>query len=181
MGKDRSTLDDADREFIAAQRMFFVASAPLDPAGHMNLSPKGRDSFRVLSPASVAYLDFNGSGVETIAHLKENGRIVFMFCAFEGPPNILRLYGRGRVVEPHSAELAALLPNFPPHEHPRSIIVAELTRVTDACGFAVPRFKFQGERRQLVLWARKAGPEGLRSYRERKNKRSVDGLPGISQ
>ena len=97
MGQTRSLLDHAARRFIEAQRIFFVASAPLDAAGHVNLSPKGLDTFRILGPATVAYLDFNGSGVETIAHLKENGRIALMFCAFQGPPNIFRLYGRGRV------------------------------------------------------------------------------------
>lgn len=180
MGKDRSTIDDAASEFIAAQHMFFVASAPLSAAGQINLSPKGLDTFRVLSPSTVAYLDFNGSGVETIAHLKENGRIVMMFCAFEGPPNILRIYGKGRVVEPVEDEFAELLKTFPAHEHPRSIIVVEVTRVTDACGFAVPRFKYMGERQQLIKWGRKAGAEGLKSYRARKNKRSLDGLPGIA-
>jgi hypothetical protein len=103
-----------------------------------------------------------------------------MFCAFAGPPNILRLYGHGRVVEAGDPEFPALLANFPAHEHPRSVIVVALTRVTDSCGYAVPLFQYQGERQQLVKWARKAGPEGLRSYRERKNKHSIDGLPGLS-
>jgi hypothetical protein len=180
MGKNRSSIDDAARTFIAAQHIFFVATSPLAASGHINLSPKGLDTFRILSPTSVAYLDFNGSGVETIAHLKENGRIVLMFCAFAGPPNILRLYGQGRVVEALDHEFPDLLANFPAHEHPRSVIVVELTRVTDACGYAVPLFQYKGERQQLVKWARKAGPEGLRSYRERKNKQSIDGLPGLS-
>jgi pyridoxamine 5'-phosphate oxidase-like protein len=180
MGMTRCTLDDAARGFIQAQQIFFVASAPLDAAGHVNLSPKGLDTFRILGPTTVAYLDFNGSGVETIAHIKENGRIVFMFCAFQGPPNILRLYGHGRVVDPHQAEFATLAENFPAHENPRSVIVVELTRVTDSCGYGVPRFKYEGEREQLRLWARKQGAEGLKTYRERKNKHSIDGLPGVS-
>src|SRR5271156_2235755 len=116
MGKIRLMIDDAARQFIEAQKIFFVASAPLDAAGHVNLSPKGLDSFRILGPTTVAYLDFNGSGVETIAHLKENGRIVLMFCAFQGPPNILRLHGHGRAVEPHDAEFAALAAQFPAYE-----------------------------------------------------------------
>lgn len=180
MGKVRSLLDDAAIRFIEAQHIFFVASAPLDPSGHVNLSPKGLDSFRILGPTTVAYLDFNGSGVESIAHLNENGRIVLMFCAFQGPPNIFRLYGRGRVVEPHDAQFSALADSFPDHENARSIIVVALTRVTDSCGYGVPLFKYEGERPQLHAWARKQGPEGLQDYRQRKNKYSIDGLPGLT-
>ncbi|MGB7599043.1 MAG: pyridoxamine 5'-phosphate oxidase family protein [Candidatus Sulfotelmatobacter sp.] len=180
MGKTRSIIDDETRRFIEAQHIFFVASAPLDADGHVNLSPKGLDTFRILGPTTVAYLDFNGSGVETIAHLKENGRIVLMFCAFQGPPNIFRLYGLGSAVEPHQSEFAALAENFPAYEAMRSIIVIEVTRVTDSCGYGVPRFKYEGEREQLAAWARKQGPEGLQAYRERKNQVSIDGLPGLS-
>jgi predicted pyridoxine 5'-phosphate oxidase superfamily flavin-nucleotide-binding protein len=180
MGKTRSMIDDVARRFIEAQRVFFVASAPLDAGGHVNLSPKGLDTFRILRPTTVAYVDFNGSGVETIAHLKENGRIVLMFCAFQGPPNIFRLYGRGRVVEPHEAEFAALADSFATSENVRSIIVVELTRVTDSCGYGVPLFKYEGEREQLFAWARHRGPEGLKNYREEKNKQSIDGLPGVA-
>jgi predicted pyridoxine 5'-phosphate oxidase superfamily flavin-nucleotide-binding protein len=181
MGKIRSQIDDDARKFIEAQHVFFVASAPLDAGGHVNLSPKGLDTFRILGPTTVAYLDFNGSGVETIAHLKENGRIVLMFCAFQGPPNIFRLYGHGRVVEAHEVEFAALADSFPNHENARSIIVVELTRVTDSCGYGVPLFKYEGEREQLHAWARHRGPEGLKAYREEKNRRSLDGLPGLAE
>jgi hypothetical protein len=181
MGKIRASLDEAATRFIQAQRIFFVASAPLDAAGHVNLSPKGLDTFRILSPTTVAYLDFNGSGVETIAHLNENGRIVLMFCAFQGPPNIFRLYGHGRAVEPHDSEFAALAAHFGDTENARSIIVVELTRVTDSCGYGVPRFKYEGEREQLHAWARKQGPDGLKDYRQRKNRQSIDGLPGIAE
>lgn len=180
MGKTRSIIDDVTRRFIEAQHVFFVASAPLDASGHVNLSPKGLDTFRILNPATVAYLDFNGSGVETIAHLQENGRIVLMFCAFQGPPDIFRLYGRGYVVEPHQPEFAVLAENFPAYDSVRSIVVVELTRVTDSCGYGVPLFKYEGERPQLHAWARKRGPEGLKAYRQQKNKHSIDGLPGIS-
>jgi hypothetical protein len=144
MGKVRSALDETAIRFLEAQRVFFVASAPLDAAGHINLSPKGLDTFRILGPTTVAYLDFNGSGVETIAHLKENGRIILMFCAFQGPPNIYRLYGHGRAVEPLEEQFAALAAHFPPQEAVRSIIVVELTRVTDSCGYGVPLFKYEG-------------------------------------
>jgi len=181
MGKTRLTLDAAARHFIEAQKIFFVASAPLDPAGHVNLSPKGLDSFRILSPSTVAYIDFNGSGVETIAHLKENGRIVLMFCAFQGPPNIFRLYGHGRVVEPHHREFASLAQHFPPFEHTRSVIVVKLTRITDSCGYGVPLFKYEGERQQLQAWARNRGSDALQAYRREKNRRSIDGLPGVGE
>jgi hypothetical protein len=180
MGKTRSMIDDVARRFIEAQHVFFVASAPLDAGGHVNLSPKGLDTFRILGPTTVAYVDFNGSGVETIAHLKENGRIVLMFCAFQGPPNIFRLYGHGRVVEPHEAQFPALANSFPTCENARSIIIVELTRVTDSCGYGVPLFKYEGEREQLFAWARHRGAEGLKAYREEKNRRSIDGLPGVS-
>ena len=163
MGKIRSEIDDAARQFIEAQHVFFVASAPLDAAGHVNLSPKGLDTFRILAPTKVAYVDFNGSGVETIAHLKENG-----------------LYGHGRVIEPHEPQFATLAESFPDHENARSIIVVELTRVTDSCGYGVPQFKYEGERTQLHAWASHRGPDGLKAYREQKNRRSIDGLPGIS-
>ena len=180
MGKIRSMIDDVARQFIEAQHVFFVASAPLDAGGHVNLSPKGLDTFRILGPTTVAYVDFNGSGVETIAHLKENGRIVLMFCAFQGPPNVFRLYGQGRVIEPHEAEFAALAESFPNHENARSIIVVELTRVTDSCGYGVPLFEYDGEREQLQAWAHNRGPERLKAYRQEKNRQSIDGLPGSS-
>jgi predicted pyridoxine 5'-phosphate oxidase superfamily flavin-nucleotide-binding protein len=181
VGKTRAEIDDVARRFIEAQRVFFVASAPLDATGHVNLSPKGLDTFRILGPTTVAYLDFNGSGVETIAHLKENGRIVLMFCAFQGPPNIFRLYGQGRVVEAHEAEFAALAENFANCENARSVIVVEVTRVTDSCGYGVPLFKYEGEREQLFAWARNRGPEELKEYRRAKNLLSIDGLPGVAE
>jgi predicted pyridoxine 5'-phosphate oxidase superfamily flavin-nucleotide-binding protein len=181
MGKVRSVIDDAVRKFIEAQHVFFVGTSPLDAEGHVNLSPKGLDTFRILGPTTVAYLDFNGSGVETIAHLKENGRIVLMFCAFQGPPDIYRLYGQGRVIQAREAEFAGLSANFATYEHVRSIIVVEVTRVQDCCGYGVPLFKYEGERTQLEAWARHRGPERLKEYRAEKNQRSMDGLPGLME
>src|ERR1700720_4404470 len=160
MGKPRPALDDAATSFIQAQRVFFVASAPLDATGHVNLSPKGLDTFRILGPTTVAYLDFNGSGVETIAHLKENGRIVVMFCAFQGSPKILRLHGQGRAVEVHAAEFASLQAHFPVYEGTRAVIVVEVNRISDSCGYGVPLLKFEKERRDLPAWCRKRGTEG---------------------
>jgi len=174
-----SLIDENARRFIEAQHMFFVATAPLDPSGHVNLSPKGLDTFRILGPNRVTYIDFTGSGVETIAHLKENGRIVLMFCAFQGPPKILRLHGRGRVIEPGVAEFDSLAENFPVNDDARSIIVVDLNRVADSCGYGVPLFNYEGERKQLTAWAHTKGPEGLEAYREENNVRSIDGLPGI--
>jgi predicted pyridoxine 5'-phosphate oxidase superfamily flavin-nucleotide-binding protein len=179
VGRVRSEIDDDARRFIEAQKIFFVASAPLGAEGHVNVSPKGLDTLRILGPTTVAYLDFNGSGVETIAHLKENGRIALMFCAFQGPPDIFRLYGHGRVVESHEAEFATLAASFPKFDHVRSVIVVEVTRVTDSCGYGVPLFKYEGERTQLQAWASKRGAEGLKEYRAVKNRKSIDGLPGL--
>jgi predicted pyridoxine 5'-phosphate oxidase superfamily flavin-nucleotide-binding protein len=181
MGRIRSEIDEAARKFIEAQKIFFVASATLAASGHVNVSPKGLDTFRILGPTTVAYLDFNGSGVETIAHLKENGRIVLMFCAFQGPPDIFRLYGHGRVVEAHQAEFAALAESFSTSENARSIVLVEVTRVQGSCGYGVPLFNYEGERTQLQAWASKRGAEGLKAYRQQKNRQSIDGLPGISE
>ncbi len=165
-------------EFISRQRLFFVASAPLSAEGHVNLSPKGLDSFRVLSPQQVAYLDFVGSGNETSAHLRENGRITFMFCAFDGPPNILRLYGKGRAVLPGHTDWNELSQRFGLSESigVRQVIVADITRVQTSGGFGVPLHEFQGDRDHMAKWAGRKGAEGLRAYRQEHNRISIDGL-----
>ena len=146
MGKSYDQIPDKLAEFIARQKMFFIATAPLAQDGLVNLSPKGLDSFRILDPRTVAYLDLTGSGIETVAHLKENGRVVIMFCAFDGPPNIVRLYGQGEVIEPSHAEFDALRLLFPNHPGTRSIIRVRLTRVSDSCGYGVPKYVFDGHR-----------------------------------
>jgi hypothetical protein len=179
MGKVHTAIDGHIREFIEAQRIFFVGSAPLDRNGHVNVSPKGRDSFRILGPATVAYIDSTGSGAETIAHLRENRRIVVMFCALEGPPNIVRLHGSGEVIEPHEAEFPALLGLFKPDPGVRAIIRIDVDRVSSSCGFAVPRCRYEGERAQLAEWASRKGDDGLKKYRAEKNARSIDGLPAL--
>ncbi len=178
MGKLFESLDDDLRAFIAAQHLFFVATAPRAD-GHINLSPKGLDSFRILSPKQVAYVDLTGSGVETIAHLRENGRITLMFCAFEGRPRIVRLYGRGRAVETADAEWATLAPLFPQYLSARSVIVVDLERLADSCGYAVPRYEYAGERTQLIDWAEQKGPAAIRQYQAEKNRYSIDHLPGL--
>jgi len=176
VGKIYDSIDDDQRAFIAAQEMFFVASAPLNPAGHVNLSPKGLDCFRVLAPTRVAYLDLTGSGNETSAHLRENGRITLMFCAFTGPPKILRLYGRGETVLPGGNRWAELSPLFNEYLGARQIIVAEIDRVQTSCGFAVPHFEYVDQRDTLLRWASAKGDDGLRTYRYGHNARSIDGL-----
>jgi hypothetical protein len=179
VGKTYPIIDETLRKFIEAQSVYFVATAPMDPSGHINISPKGLDTFRILGDTTVAYLDLTGSGIETVAHLKENSRITVMFCAFQGLANILRLYGRGRVVEPHQAEYAELYSQFPAHLGARSIIVIEVSRIADSCGWGVPHLKYEGERDQLDVWAEKRGADGLRDYRLQKNSASIDGLPGV--
>ena len=173
-------IDETLSSFIQAQSVFFVATAPLDEKGHVNLSPKGLDTFRILGPRTVAYLDIFGSGVETIAHLRENGRIVIMFCAFQGVPKVLRLHGQGRVVEPHEAEFARLQSHFQVYEGTRAIIVVEVSRLSDSCGYGVPLLKHEADRSELPAWCHKRGTEGLKIYRQEKNRQSIDGLPGVT-
>jgi hypothetical protein len=179
MGKVSDRIDEGARNFIEAQAMYFVATAPLDGNGLVNVSPKGLDTFRILDATTVAYLDLTGSGIETMAHVRENGRIVVMFCAFQGAPKILRLHGRGRVAEARDSEFAALRDLFPEFESTRAIIVVNVQRVAESCGFGVPLLKYEGEREQLRAWAHHKGPEGLAKYRGEKNRVSLDGLPGI--
>jgi hypothetical protein len=181
VGKIYSAIDDSVRQFIEGQPIFFVGSAPLDPAGHINVSPKGLDTFRILGPATVAYLDLTGSGIETVSHLNENGRIILMFCNFQGPPKILRLYGRGRVIQTDDAEFSSLAAHFPAHEGARSVILVEISRIADSCGFGVPLLKYEGQRTQLSAWSHKLGTEGLDAYRREKNQRSIDGIPGLEK
>ena len=179
MGKLFPDLDDRNAEFIRNQHLFFVASAPLAADGLVNLSPKGLDTFAILDPTTVAYLDLNGSGIETVAHLRENGRITFLFCAFEGAPRLLRLYGRGEVFEPDSPGFAELAEHFPRHPHTRSIIRVALDRIADSCGYGVPDYAFRSDRTQLDAWAERKGEGGLRDYRAENNSESLDRLPGL--
>ena len=175
MGQALQSITPELQDFIEAQAVFFVASAPLAAAGHVNLSPKGLDSFRVLSPSRVAYLDLTGSGNETSAHLTENGRVTFMFCAFSGPPRILRLYGRGIVVLPDAPEWPSLVALFPTFPGTRQIIAADIHRVQTSCGFGVPVMKTVEQRETLLRWAVAKGKQ-IAEYRQKKNARSIDGL-----
>ncbi len=166
-------------EWIVAQQMFFVGSAPLSGEGHVNVSPKGGDSFRVLGPRQVAYLDYTGSGAETTAHLRENGRIVIMFCAFEGPPQTLRLHGHGTSYQHGSEAYKRLAKHFPENPGSRSIIEVNVTRIADSCGYSVPNYDFKSQRESLNKWAAKKGPEGIAAYQEKHNQQSIDELPAI--
>ena len=177
MARTYPTITDELRAFIEAQQLFFVATAPLAADGHVNVSPKGLDCLRVLGPLRVAYLDLTGSGNETSAHLRENGRLTLMFCAFQGPPRILRLYGTGTTVLPGSPTWAELRPLFPDHPGARQLIVADVTRVQTSCGFAVPLYDYTGQRETLLTWAEGRGEEGIAAYWQEKNRQSLDGFP----
>ncbi|NJL48664.1 MAG: pyridoxamine 5'-phosphate oxidase family protein [Leptolyngbyaceae cyanobacterium SM2_5_2] len=179
MGKVYREITPALAEWLCQQRLFFVATAPLAANGHINCSPKGGDCFRMLDPLTVAYQDLTGSGAETIAHLRENGRLVMMFCAFEGPPQIVRLHGVGEVLTPEHPDFAALISLFSPHPGLRSIVRLQITRISDSCGYGVPLMQFQAERDNLHTWAKGKGPERLVAYRRQKNQFSIDGLPAL--
>lgn len=177
MGRFYNDIQEQHKAFIEKQKMFFVATAPLGQDTHINLSPKGMDSFRVLSPGRVAYMDIVGSGNETSAHVKENGRITVMFCAFDGPPNILRLYGKGYTVLPKDAGWNELSQHFELQLATRQIIVIDVHQVQTSCGFSVPLYGYAGERDHAQKWAETKGADGLEAYKAEKNRISLDGLP----
>lgn len=177
MGKFHAFITDQHKRFIQSQHLFFVGTAPLQAEGHINLSPKGLDSFRVLSPSQVAYMDIVGSGNETSAHILENGRITFMFCAFAGAPNILRLYGKGYTVLPADDRWNEFASHFVILPATRQIIVADIMKVQTSCGFGVPYYEYKGEREHAHEWAETKGAAGLEAYKKEKNSLSMDGLP----
>ncbi|MFC7338952.1 pyridoxamine 5'-phosphate oxidase family protein [Haloferula chungangensis] len=179
MAKTYPEIDSKIRDWVAKQRIFFVSTAPLSGDGLVNCSPKGMDSFRILGPQTVAYFDLTGSGVETIAHLKENGRIVIMMCAFEGPPQIVRFHGKGRVLPKGTAEYDEMISNFEEYPGARAIIVIEVDRISDSCGYSVPFYDYKGERDTLLKWAKVKGDDGIAEYQSLKNRTSLDGLEGI--
>ena len=179
MGKLYDEITPELADWIGQQRLFFVATAPLAAEGLLNCSPKGMDTFRILGPRTVAYLDLTGSGIETIAHVRENGRIVFTFCAFEEAPKIVRLHGTAEVVASGSADFESLRPLFPDYPGARAVVRARLSRIADSCGYAVPRYDYVAERDALIRWAESKGSEGVTQYRREKNVRSLDDLPGL--
>ena len=177
MGKTYLNITPEISAWVARQPVFFVATAPLSGDGHINCSPKGLDTFRVLDPLTVAYADLTGSGAETAAHLNENGRIVLMFCAFEGAPKVVRFHGQGKVIVPASADWADLSSKFMSHPSTRAIVRVDVTRVSDSCGFGVPHMSLVGERDVIDRWVEAKGRDNLPAYRREKNSRSIDGLP----
>ena len=182
MGKAIDDIGEELGQWLSQQPVFFVATAPLSSQGSVNCSPKGnRGEFAVIGPRQVAYLDQTGSGVETIAHLRENGRIVVMFCAFSGPPRIVRLHGRGRTVGADSPEFPEFAEHFPGSlgVGVRSIIVIDVQRVSDSCGYGVPFMAFESHRPTMDQWSNRKGPEGIREYWRDKNLTSVDDLEGL--
>jgi hypothetical protein len=189
MGREYDAIDERWRDWIARQPMFFVGTAPLIADGHVNVSPKGPGgTLRVLDERTVAYLDVIGSGAETIAHLRENGRIVVMWCAFEGPPKILRLHGRGEVVTPDDPRFDELLARcafdeLGPPEARRAVILVHVARIADSCGYGVPLMSYEGDRPHHDAWAQKklrvGGDDALVDYQREKNAASLDGLPAV--
>ena len=179
MGKIYEVISTELTTWVQQQPVFFVATAPLSDDGHVNCSPKGLDTLRVLNSTEVAYLDLTGSGAETIAHVRENGRIVLMFCALSGAPKIVRFHGRGEVVLEGSSEWAELSAMFPKYLGARSIVRVKVSRVSDSCGYGVPKLEFTGERDALTRWAETRGEQNLPKYRAENNARSIDGLPGL--
>jgi hypothetical protein len=179
MAQTFAEIDPALAQWIAAQHVFFVATAPGGRDGLINCSPKGLDSLRVLGPRTVAYLDLTGSGAETIAHVKDNGRIVIMLCAFDGPPRIVRLHGRGSVIAPTDARFAEYAGQFRERPGTRAVVLIDVTRVSDSCGYAVPLMDFRAERDALTRWAEKRGPSGIVDYQREHNAASLDGLPAV--
>lgn len=180
MSKVRTCIDTELAAWIQEQHIFFVATAPLSQEGHVNCSPKGGDSLRVLGPMEVAYQDYTGSGAETAAHLRENGRIILMLCAFDGKPNVVRLHGQGELLTPSHPRFAELAAHFSPNPGTRALVHVQVERVSTSCGYSVPTFDFRADRDILDKWAVVKGEEGLREYRTAKNAVSIDGLPALS-
>lgn len=174
-------LDERIIAFIEKQKMFFVATAPLSAEGHVNLSPKGYDAFKVIDETTVAWLDLGGSGIETQAHVQENGRITLMFCAFEGAANILRLYGTGEVINMHHPEWDQMLAAFPGFDRARGIFKVKLHRIQDSCGWGVPFYEFKGDRDQLTRYLDNKSKEEWVESRYEKNAVSIDGLRGLTR
>jgi len=179
MAKVLERIEPEHAEWLEAQPVFFVATAPTGADGHVNLSPKGYDTLRVIDDRTVAYLDLTGSGAETIAHLRANGRITLMWCAFTGPPRIVRIYGAGEVVRPGDDGWDEIAARFPENPGARAVIRVRLERMSSSCGFSIPFMDFVGERPTLDQWSERQGVDALAGYRAEKNAVSIDGLPAL--
>lgn len=180
MGKIYTAIDEDMAAWVKQQQMFFVSTAPLAADGLVNCSPKGLDTLVILDPHTIAYLDLTGSGVETIAHLKENGRIVMMFCAFENPARIVRFHGTGQAILLDDPQFDLLRPSFPEMAGVRSIIKIVVNRIADSCGYGVPLYEYKGQRKTYPKHAANKGPEGILTYQAERNQHSLDGLPALA-
>lgn len=178
MGKIFEYIDERIKAWVKEQKIFFVSTAPLSADGHINCSPKGLDSFRVIDGNTVAYQDLTGSGIETIAHLRENGRIVIMFCAFDGPPKIVRFHGTGEVIMPGDERFEDLAAHFPDRPGTRAYILIHVSRISDSCGYSIPLYDFKEDRDVLDKWTAAKGDDII-DYRKQKNAASIDGLKGL--
>lgn len=179
MGKVLDAIDPKLAEWMETQPLWFVSTAPLAQDGHVNVSPRGHDTFSVLGPNRVGWVDYTGSGIETIAHLRENGRICVMFTSFDGRPRIVRLHGTGTVLLPGEAGFDEVVARHPDNPSTRAVIAVDVTRVSDSCGWGVPVMDVREERDLIRLHAEKKGPDGMNEYRAQKNALSIDGLPGL--
>lgn len=179
MGRVYDGIDESLATWISTQPMWFVATAPLASDGHVNVSPRGHDTLSVLGPRRVAWVDYTGSGVETIAHIRENGRICVMFASYDKRPRIVRLHGTGAVVLPGETAYEEVVARHPAHPSTRAVVVVDVHRISDSCGFGVPVMELVGERDLLRLSAEKKGEQGMEAYRAERNRVSIDGLPAL--
>lgn len=179
MANEHPEIDDKLKNWIERQKLFFVSTAPLAGDGLINCSPKGLDGLRVLGPKKLGYVDLGGSGIETVAHIRENGRITIMLCAFEGPPKIFRFYGKGSAVLPGDPGFDELVGQFPEQATVRNIIIIDVERIIDSCGYGVPEYEYKKERPSLPNWVNSKSESELDDYRRQNNATSLDGLPGL--
>jgi len=179
MGKEYTEIDESIQRWIARQQLFFVSTAPLQDDGRINCSPKGLGSLAVLGPKQLAYVDLGGSGIETLAHVKENSRITIMMCAFDGPPKIFRFYGKGSVTEPHEKGFAALVAKFPQQPCVRNIVIVDVDLIMDSCGYGVPLYEFRKQRDSYQNYLADKSVDFLLDYRREHNAISLDGLKGL--
>ena len=180
MASTYDVIDDPLKEWIGHQHVFFVATAPLAASGHVNVSPKGGDTLRVLGPREVAYLDGSGSGIETISHVRENGRIVIMLCAFDGSPRIVRFHGRGEIIDAGDDRFTQYLGRFSRYPTARSVVRVDVDRISDSCGYGVPFMDFVGDRRETANYVAKAPDRAIRDYLQKHNRASIDGIPALA-
>lgn len=180
MKQDYGSISPRIADFMKSQKIFFVATSPLSENGHVNVSPKGYDTFQIIDEKTVAYLDLSGSGVETIAHIRENNRITVLFCAFEGSPKIIRLYGKGTVITKNSPFFDEHIDRFPKYSGARAVILIDVIKVSGSCGFSIPIYKFISERDQLIKWSEKRGEDWIKDYQKTNNTVSIDSIPALS-